>query len=196
MQFHLNGFKPGNYQIPDSARKPYPNPPIKNLPSEVDVLVVGTGPAGLTLARQLAEFSDIQTCIVDMAQGPLLFGRADGISCRTIEIMEAFNSSEMVVKETYQLKQNTFWEPDVDNPVNITRTEKIADARAGLRRRRLPLHALRRARGRARPRARGARRGRIVGGQADDHDPRRVSVWVHGTCEPPAVAGARWRVCS
>ena len=92
MQFHLNGFKPGNYQIPDSARKPYPNPPIKNLPSEVDVLIVGTGPAGLTLARQLAEFSDIQTCIVDMAQGPLLFGRADGISCRTIEIMEAFNS--------------------------------------------------------------------------------------------------------
>ena len=132
MQFHLNGFKPGNYQIPDSARKPYPNPPIKNLPSEADVLVVGTGPAGLTLARQLAEFSDIQTCIVDMAHGPLLFGRADGISCRTIEIMEAFNSSEMVVKETYQLKQNTFWEPDVDNPANIKRTEKIADARAGL----------------------------------------------------------------
>ena len=132
MQFHLNGFKPGNYQIPDSARKPYPNPPIKNLPPEADVLVVGTGPAGLTLARQLAEFSDIQTCIVDMAHGPLLFGRADGISCRTIEIMEAFNSSEMVVKETYQLKQNTFWEPDVDNPANIKRTEKIADARAGL----------------------------------------------------------------
>ena len=132
MQFHLNGFKPGNYQIPDSARTPYPNPPIKPLPSEVDVLIIGTGPAGLTLARQMAEFSDIQACIVDMAPGPLLFGRADGISCRTIEIMEAFNSSEMVVKETYQLKQNTFWEPDPDNPKNIKRTEKIADARAGL----------------------------------------------------------------
>ena len=124
MQFHLNGFKPGNYQVPDSARTPYPNPPIKPLPSEVDVLIIGTGPAGLTLARQMAEFSDIQACIVDMAPGPLLFGRADGISCRTIEIMEAFNSSEMVVKETYQLKQNTFWEPDPDNPANIKRTEK------------------------------------------------------------------------
>ena len=132
MQFHLNGFKPGNYQVPDAAREPYPHPPIEDLPPQVDVLIVGTGPAGLTMARQMAEFQDIRTCIVDMAPGPLLFGRADGISCRTIEIMEAFNSSEMVVKETYQLKQNTFWEPDEANPRNIKRTEKIADARAGL----------------------------------------------------------------
>ena len=132
MQFHLNGFKPGDYQVPDAARKPYLTPPIKDLPDEVDVLIVGTGPAGLTMARQMSEFADIRTCIVDMAPGPLLFGRADGISCRTIEIMEAFNSSEMVVKEAYQLKQNTFWEPDAANPDNIKRTEKIGDARAGL----------------------------------------------------------------
>ena len=132
MQYHLNGFKPGNYQVPDEAREPYPDPPIVDLPNEVDVLIIGTGPAGLTMARQLSEFKDIKTCIVDMASGPLLFGRADGISCRTMEIMEAFNSSEMVVKETYQLKQNTFWEPDEDNPENIKLTHKIADARAGL----------------------------------------------------------------
>ncbi|WP_286238626.1 FAD-dependent monooxygenase [Neptuniibacter halophilus] len=132
MQYHLNGFKPGNYQVPDEARKPYPNPPVVDLPAEVDVLIIGTGPAGLTMARQLSEFSDIKTCIVDMAPGPLLFGRADGISCRTMEIMEAFNSSEMVVKETYQLKQNTFWEPDAANPQNIKLTHKIPDARAGL----------------------------------------------------------------
>ncbi|MEO0370394.1 MAG: FAD-dependent monooxygenase, partial [Pseudomonadota bacterium] len=81
---------------------------------------------------QMAEFPDIRTCIVEMAPGPLLFGRADGISCRTIEIMEAFNSSEMVVKEAYQLKQNSFWEPDAENPTHIKRIEKIDDAREGL----------------------------------------------------------------
>ena len=132
MQFHRNGFNPGNYQIPDEVRKPYPNPPITDLPTEVDVLIVGCGPAGLTMARQMAEFGDISTCIVDLEPGPLLFGRADGISCRTMEIMEAFNSSEMVVKETYQLRQNSFWEPDSDNSENIKRSHKIFDARIGL----------------------------------------------------------------
>ncbi|MBC8271340.1 MAG: FAD-dependent monooxygenase [Gammaproteobacteria bacterium] len=132
MQYHLNGFKPGNYEIPDAAREPAPLAPIIELPTEVDVLIVGCGPAGLTMARQLSEFTDITTCIVEQESGPLLFGRADGISCRTIEIMEAFNCSEMIVKESYQLRQNAFWEPDSAHPENIKRTHKIADARLGL----------------------------------------------------------------
>lgn len=132
MQFHLNGFKPGNYQISDAARKPAPIPPIKDLPKEVDVLIVGCGPAGLALARQLAEFPQISTCIVEQKTGPMLFGQADGISCRTMEIMEAFNASEMLVKEAYQLHQNAFWEPDREQPSKIKRTHKVADARLGL----------------------------------------------------------------
>ena len=132
MQYHLNGFKPGNYQIPDSVREPAATPPIVDLPKEVDVLIVGCGPAGLTMARQLSEFTDITTCIVDLEDGPLLFGRADGISCRTIEIMEGFNSSEMIVKEGYRINQNTFWEPDNEQPENIKCTHKISDARLGL----------------------------------------------------------------
>ena len=132
MQYHLNGFKPGNYQIPDAVREPAPLLPIVDLPEEVDVLIVGCGPAGLAMARQLSEFSDISTCIVDLEEGPLIFGRADGISCRTMEIMEGFNSSDFVVKEAYRLNQNTFWEPDSENPEKIKRTHKIADARIGL----------------------------------------------------------------
>lgn len=132
MQYHLNGFKPGNYQIPDSAREPASPPPMVDLPTEVDVLIVGCGPAGLALARQLAEFADITTCIVEQKPGPLLFGQADGISCRTMEIMEGFNSSELLVKETYQLHQNAFWEPDAQHPENIKRTHKVRDARLGL----------------------------------------------------------------
>jgi len=132
MQYHLNGFKPGNYQIKDEAREPDNPPPLTDLPQEVDVLIVGCGPAGLTMARQLAEFNDISTCIVDMNSGPLLFGRADGISCRTMEIMEAFNSSELIVKESYQLRKNAFWEPDEADPKLIKRKYKIDDVRVGL----------------------------------------------------------------
>ncbi|WP_019531338.1 FAD-dependent monooxygenase [Dasania marina] len=132
MQYHLNGFKPGNYQIPDAAREPAATPPIVDLPKEVDVLIVGCGPAGLALARQLSEFPDIKTCIADLKPGPLMFGQADGISCRTMEIMEGFNSSEMLVKEAYQLRQGAFWEPDSEQPDNIKRTHKSPDARIGL----------------------------------------------------------------
>lgn len=132
MQYHLNGFKPGNHQIPDAIRKPATPPPIVDLPKEVDVLIVGCGPAGLALARQLSEFSEIKTCIVEQKTGAMLFGQADGISCRTMEIMEAFNSSEMLVKEAYQLYQNAFWEPDNKQPNNIKRTHKVPDARLGL----------------------------------------------------------------
>ena len=43
MQYHLNGFKPGNYQIPDEIREPTPPQPVVDLPKEVDVLIVGCG---------------------------------------------------------------------------------------------------------------------------------------------------------
>ena len=61
MQFHLNGFVPGNLQLPESARDQLPAGNSAEIPSEVDVLIVGCGPAGLTLARQLAEFPKIKT---------------------------------------------------------------------------------------------------------------------------------------
>ena len=132
MQYHLNGFKPGDLQVADATRKAPLSPPITALPTQVDVLIVGCGPAGLTLARQLAEFSDIKTCIVDQKSGPMLFGQADGVSCRTIEIMQAFGLSETIVKEAYWLNQTAFWEPDKLQPCNIIRAQKIADARIGL----------------------------------------------------------------
>ena len=70
MQFHLNGFEPGDPEIFDRSER-YPASGAQGpFPEEVDVLIVGCGPAGLTLAAQLAAFADIKTCIVEQKPGP------------------------------------------------------------------------------------------------------------------------------
>lgn len=79
MQFHLNGFKTGSPEVAEPAG-PYASQPSDALPAEVDVLIVGCGPTGLTLAAQLAAFADIRTRIVEQKPGPLLLGQADGVA--------------------------------------------------------------------------------------------------------------------
>jgi choline dehydrogenase-like flavoprotein len=87
MQFYLDGYRPGDPLVeqphPSVAERP------EGLPEEVDVLIVGCGPAGLVLAAQLANFPDIRTAVVDRRDGPLEVGQADGVACRTVEMFEA-----------------------------------------------------------------------------------------------------------
>jgi phenol 2-monooxygenase len=132
MQFHLNGFEPGDPQIAEPAqRTPAPGSPGP-VPDEVDVLIVGSGPAGLTLAAQLSAFPDIRTCIVEQKPGPMLRGQADGIACRTMEMFEAFGFSERVLKEACWINETTFWKPDNAQPANIVRSGRVQDTEDGL----------------------------------------------------------------
>src|SRR5689334_17194623 len=132
MQFHLNGFEPGDPEIADPSER-YPLSGAKgSVPDEVDVLIVGCGPAGLTLAAQLSRFADIKTCIVEQKPGPLLRGQADGVACRTMEMFNAFGFSDRVLKEACWINETTFWKPDDSEPANITRSGWIQDVEDGL----------------------------------------------------------------
>src|SRR4029077_20665598 len=101
-------------------------------PEEVDVLIVGCGPAGLTLAAQLSAFSDIKTCIVEQKSGRMLLGQADGIACRTMEMFHAFGFSERVLKEACWINETTFWKPDDRQSANIVRSGWVQDVADGL----------------------------------------------------------------
>ncbi len=92
-----------------------PRRPARSLPREVDVLIVGSGPTGLTLATQLAAFPDISVCIVEQKDGPLELGQADGIACRTMEMFHAFGFVENVLKEAYWVNETVFWKPDPED---------------------------------------------------------------------------------
>ena len=132
MQFHLNGFEPGDPTIADPARRDAGSGASGPLPQQVDVLIVGCGPAGLTLAAQLAAFPDIKTCIVEQKPGPLLRGQADGVACRTMEMFEAFGFSERVLKEACWINETTFWKPDDRVRENIVRSGRVQDTEDGL----------------------------------------------------------------
>ncbi|PSO17341.1 FAD-binding monooxygenase [Bradyrhizobium sp. MOS003] len=132
MQFHLNGFQPGDPEIADPAERVQASGATGAVPDEVDVLIVGCGPAGLTLAAQLAQFPDIKTCIVEQKPDRLLVGQADGVACRTMEMFHAYGFSERVLKEAYWVNETTFWKPDERLPETIVRNGRVQDVEDGL----------------------------------------------------------------
>ena len=128
MQFHLNGFRSGD---PDVHLAEYA-PADDGMPTVVDVLIVGCGPAGLTLAAYLSAFPDIATRIVERKPGPLEVGQADGIAVRTMEMFNAFGFAEKVLREGYWVNETVFWHPDPANPAEIARSKRIDDVEPGL----------------------------------------------------------------
>jgi phenol 2-monooxygenase len=134
MQFFLNGFKTG-----DPDLQPTHAPADRHgfggrdvLPEAVDVLIVGCGPAGLTLAAQLSAFPDIKTCIVEQKPGPLELGQADGVACRTMEMFNAFGFAERLLREAYWVNETTFWKSGDDPGAGIVRSGRVRDTEEGL----------------------------------------------------------------
>lgn len=125
MQFHLNGFRPGD---PETAPAAKPEASA----GEVDVLIVGCGPAGLTLAAQLSQFPGIATRIVERKPGPMEKGQADGVSCRSMEMFEAFGFAHRVMREAYWVNETVFWTPDRTDRARIARAGRVQDVEDGL----------------------------------------------------------------
>jgi phenol 2-monooxygenase len=134
MQFYLNGFRPGDPDLHEPAKPDASGE--RELPQEVDVLIVGCGPAGLTLAAQLSAFPDIETCIVEQKPGPLELGQADGVACRTMEMFNAFGFAERLLREAYWVNETTFWKPGENSQAGgqagIVRSGRVKDTEDGL----------------------------------------------------------------
>jgi phenol 2-monooxygenase (NADPH) len=125
VQFYLNGFYPGDPAVVPAAARPA-NEPLEDV-SEVDVLIVGSGPAGLVLGAQLAQHEAIATRIVERRAGPLEFGQADGVACRTVEMLDTFGCSARVMAEAYWVNELSFWRPDPADDTRIVRSGRDWD---------------------------------------------------------------------
>ncbi|MGH1416438.1 MAG: FAD-dependent monooxygenase [Pelagimonas sp.] len=127
MQFYKDGFRGGNPDIKTAAPNRRDRQDNAPLPEKVDVLIVGTGPAGLCLAAQLAQFPDISTMIVEASPSNIVKGKADGLNTRTMEMLQAFGIADTVKRETYWVNQTSFWMPDADQPDTIKRIGRVQD---------------------------------------------------------------------
>ncbi|HEX7835446.1 MAG TPA: FAD-binding monooxygenase [Pseudolysinimonas sp.] len=129
-QFHHHGYVSGDPRVQPAAGVGIDRP--EQLPDLVDVLIVGTGPAGIVTAAQLAQFPHVTTRIIDRRGGRLEIGQADGIQARSVETFQAFGFAERIIAEAYRITEMAFWKPDPDDPTRIVRTARAPDDPTGI----------------------------------------------------------------
>src|SRR6188472_3186843 len=125
MQFHHHGYVSGEPRILDADGTGIDR--SADLPDEMDVLIVGSGPAGMLLAAQMSQFPGVVTRLIERREGRLVLGQADGIQPRSVETFQAFGFAERIVAEAYNIAYMNFWTPDPENPKNIIRTARTED---------------------------------------------------------------------
>lgn len=130
MHFHQDGYVSADPRIEDAAGYGIDRP--EALPDVVDVLIVGSGPAGMVAAAQLAQYPDVNTRIIEKRDGRLVIGQADGIQARSVETFQAFGFAEEIMREGYHITEMCFWNPDPENPEHIIRTGRPKDDETGI----------------------------------------------------------------
>ncbi|KAL4746518.1 hypothetical protein BDW72DRAFT_207266 [Aspergillus terricola var. indicus] len=105
---------------------------------QTDVLICGSGSAGLSAATWLARYG-VPCKILERRSGPMTMGQADGVQCRTVEIFESFAMGEDLLREAYHVLEVVFWAAngtesasDGSEHGNISRTGRTADTQPGL----------------------------------------------------------------
>jgi len=131
MQYHRDGFQPGDPDVHPAA--PGHRLPGSPLPEAVDVLIAGSGPAGLCLAAQLARYPSISTLLVEPKLAPMEKGQADGISVRSMEMFQAFGFAERVARESVWINETTFWTPaEAAAGGGLQRAARVQDVPEGI----------------------------------------------------------------
>ncbi|KAJ6788229.1 hypothetical protein PWT90_04373 [Aphanocladium album] len=97
----------------------------------VDVLIIGAGPAGLMMAAWMAKCG-INTRIIDKRGTKIFNGQADGLQCRTLEIMESLGFGHRAWRESNHMLEVCMWNPDEEGV--LRRSDRIADTMPGLSR--------------------------------------------------------------
>lgn len=126
MQFHHHGYVNADPRVLPAEGTGTTRP--SNLPDTMDVLIVGTGPAGMLLAAQMTQFPSVHTRIIERRAGRLEIGQADGLQARSLETFQAFGFAHRLLDEAYHITEMQYWRPDPKNRSHIYRADKSIDS--------------------------------------------------------------------
>ncbi|KAL8708121.1 MAG: hypothetical protein Q9220_006975 [cf. Caloplaca sp. 1 TL-2023] len=105
--------------------------------NEVDVFVkaladirAGLRPS-LMAALWMARYG-IKTCVIDRREEDVRVGHADGIQCRSLEILDSFDMVDRIWKESCHMAEMCMWNPDSDGL--IRRSSRMSNTIPGLSR--------------------------------------------------------------
>ena len=73
-----------------------------------DLLIVGAGPAGLMAAAWASRYN-ISARIIDKKDSRVSRGHADGLQCRTMEILDSFGLADHIRKEGFHDIEMCSW---------------------------------------------------------------------------------------
>lgn len=103
--------------------------------SNVDVLVIGAGPAGVIAADWLARFTKygVTARVIDKRSHKVFTGQADGLNPRSLEMFQSFNLMGKIGSEANPMNEVSFWAPN-ENHGGIERSRRIPDTIPGISR--------------------------------------------------------------
>ncbi|KIM44405.1 hypothetical protein M413DRAFT_442389 [Hebeloma cylindrosporum] len=95
--------------------------------SDVDVLIIGAGPAGLMAANALARNS-VKVRIIDQRPVKVAAGQADGIQPRTSEVLQSYGLAGRLLEQGNQMHMAAFYNPSSTGGIELT--DRVPDVTA------------------------------------------------------------------
>ncbi|KAK8055769.1 hypothetical protein PG993_000996 [Apiospora rasikravindrae] len=99
--------------------------------SNVDVLIIGAGPAGIMAAAWMARMG-LKARIIDKRNTKVFCGQADGLNARSLEMLDSLGFGDRAWKEANHMIEICLWNPD-ENGI-IRRSDRVPDTPVGLSR--------------------------------------------------------------
>ncbi|KAJ7815028.1 FAD binding domain-containing protein [Mycena olivaceomarginata] len=103
--------------------------------TDVDVLIIGAGPAGLMCANALAK-AGVDVRIIDERPSKVAAGQADGIQPRTIEVFQSYGLADRLLREGNHMHVAAFYNPglnggiEASGPPPACLTDRVPDVTA------------------------------------------------------------------